>query len=85
MRYWLPLRERIKKRPVSLVYSVLMGFNQMWSSLFRVDGGGYLMVAAVGVGRLVWLRLVERTPCWDCVRWPLMVSSLDEKYLEALA
>ena len=40
----------------------------MYISLAGVEVGGSLMVAAGGVGRLVWLGLDEPTPCWDCVR-----------------
>ena len=43
------------------------------------------MVVSGGVGRFLWLGVVERTPCWECVRWPFMVSSLDGKYLAALS
>ena len=53
--------------------------------LFGSVGGRDLSTAAGG--RLSWLLrvLVERTPCCDCVRWPLMVLLLGGKYLESLA
>ena len=39
MMYWLPLRDRTGKRPVSSVYNLLMGSILIWSSLLRGIGG----------------------------------------------
>ena len=49
-----------------------------------MDLGCLLLLVAGGVGREGGPVLVERTPCLDCVRWPLMVSSLVGQYLDAL-
>ena len=61
---------------------LLMVMISFWSDdtvLFsRVLGG------LIG-GNLGGLGFVDRTPCWICVMWNLMVSSDSGKYLDALA
>ena len=82
IRYWLPLRDRTGKRPMSSVKSLLMGSSHTWSSLEAAGGMREGIAGAVVFGDL---GLVERIPWWTCVRCPLMVLSRDGQYLEALA
>ena len=81
-RYWFPLQERIGNIPGSSVYSLLMCFMWMWSSLYGSLGGPT-------VGVMVWLLsnlgFVDRNLCLDWTRWPMMVLSEDVHYLAALA
>ena len=54
-----------------------------------VDGGAFVCTIFWGlcgmIGKLGGLGFVDRTPCWLCVMWPLMVSADSRKYLDVLA
>ena len=45
---------------------------------------GWVLPSEGGVGRVGRLVLVERMPCFACVRWPFDVSLQLVQYLEAL-
>ena len=90
MIYYFPLKYLMGMRPQSSEYSLLMGLSMIWSSYVGVPSLLMVMllyVLSYGVlceliGSLV---SIDQTPCWICVMWPLMVSAVSGKYLDALA
>ena len=93
MMYCYLLQDLMWERPKSSEYNLLMVSSMTWSSYVGVPSSLMVMLSYVLysrglfglIGTLGGLGFVDRTPCWLCVMWPLMVSADSRKYLDVLA